>query len=177
MSTGGRETGISWCAIVLVSWWEVPLLIKSWLPWTTFAPICGGSPVDQVMAPTHGPFFGFGGLGRDRRKGCLDERDESRNEKVGKMESEESGVERARRKSKSAKEDGRGTWGNRRGCEQGGCIHGSAQTNGTNWGLKKWGRWKVRRVGWRESEENQRAQRRTEEVHRGIEGGVSRVDV
>ena len=29
----------------------------------------------------------------DRRKGCLDERDEPRNETVGKMESEESGVD------------------------------------------------------------------------------------
>ena len=50
-------------------------------------------------------------------------------------------------------------------------------TNETNQGMKKWGRWKVRRVGWREREGNRRAQRRTEEAHGGIEGGVSRVDV
>jgi hypothetical protein len=40
-----------------------------------------------------------------------DEGNELGPEKVGKMESEERGVERERRKSKSAKGEGRGTWG------------------------------------------------------------------
>ena len=45
------------------------------------------------------------------RGGRKEKGNELRPENVGKMESEESGVERERRKSKSAKGEGRGTWG------------------------------------------------------------------
>ena len=45
------------------------------------------------------------------RGGRKEKGKELRPENVGKMESEESGVERERRKSKSAKGEGRGTWG------------------------------------------------------------------
>jgi hypothetical protein len=49
---------------------------------------------------------------------------------------------------------------------------------GNELGPEKVGKMESEERGWRESEGNRRAQRRTEEVvHGGIEGGVSRVDV